>query len=228
MSSDGEPVRISWVSEIEHRHSECEHDVIVRLLIALLLTVSTSPVWARARITAVKVSPEFRPFSERVKAYMELHDGADKAIGPLKSKSDATQLKAHKQALAEAIRAARTEAKQGDIFVPQVQPLFMQVIGSEVRGKSGAPAKQTIMDENPSKSGEAAKLNLAVNAIYPNDVAITTMPPTLLLRLPTLPDALKYLFIGRTLVLRDETAGLIVDYLPNAMPAVVHARKKKK
>jgi hypothetical protein len=53
------------------------------------------------------------------------------------------------------------------------------------------------------------------------------MPPTLLLRLPTLPDALKYLFVGRTLVLRDEEAGLIVDYLPNAMP-VAHAKKKKK
>jgi hypothetical protein len=158
---------------------------------------------------------------------MELHDRAEKAIGPLKDKSDATQLKAHKQALAEAIRAARTEAKQGDVFVPEVQPLFMQVIASEVRGKSGAPAKQTIMEENPSKSGEAAKVKLAVNAIYPEDVAITTMPPTLLLRLPTLPDALKYLFIGRTLVLRDEMAGLIVDYLPNAMP-VVHARKKKR
>jgi hypothetical protein len=158
---------------------------------------------------------------------MDLHDRAEKTIGPLKDKSDATQLKAHKQALAQAIRAARTGAKQGDVFVTEVQPLFKKVIASEVRGKSGAPAKQTIMEENPSKSGEAAKVKLAVNALYPDDVAITTMPPTLLLRLPTLPDALKYLFIGRTLVLRDEMANLILDYLPNAMP-VVHAGKKKK
>ena len=78
-----------WLLEIGQRHFGCRNDIVVRLLIALLLTVSTSPVWARARITAVKVSPEFRPFSERVKAYMELHDRADKAIGPLKDKSDA-------------------------------------------------------------------------------------------------------------------------------------------
>jgi hypothetical protein len=197
----------------------------VRLLI-LLLAVSMSPVWARARITAVKVSREFRPFSDRVKAYMALHDSADKAIGPADHKTDAVELKARKQALAKAIRAARAEAKQGDMFVPEVQALLRQVIASEVRGKSGTPAKQTIREENPSNSGEAAKVKLAVNAIYPDGVAITTMPPTLLLRLPTLPDALKYLFIGRALVLRDETAGLIVDYLPDAMPAVVHARKK--
>lgn len=202
--------------------------MVMRLLIFLLLAASTSPVWGRARITAVKVSPQFRPFSERVKTYMELHDRADKAIGPLKDKSDATQLKAHKQSLAEAIRAARAEAKQGDVFVPEVRPVFMRIIGSEVRGKGGAPAKQTIMEENPSTSGEAAKVKLAVNAIYPDDVAITTMPPTLLLRLPTLPDGLKFLFVGRTLLLRDEMAGLIVDYLPNAMPSVVHASKKKK
>ena len=177
----------------------------MRLLI-LLLALSISPVWARARVTAVKVSPEFRPFSERLKAYMKLHDSAEKALGAVKDKSDAVQLKVRKEALAEAIRAARTEAKQGDMFVPEVQALFRQVIASEVRGKSGAPAKQTIMDENPSKSGEAAKMKLAVNAIYPDGVAITTMPPTLLLRLPTLPDALKYLFVGQTLVLRDATA----------------------
>jgi hypothetical protein len=47
-------------------------DIVVRLLI-LLLAVFISPVWGRARITAVKVSPEFRPFLERVKAYMALH-----------------------------------------------------------------------------------------------------------------------------------------------------------
>jgi hypothetical protein len=213
--------------EIEYGNSGCSNTIVVRLLIALLLVVSTSPVWARARITAVKLSPEFRPFSARVKAYMELQDRAGKAIGTLKDKSDVAEVKAHKQALAGAIRAARPEAKPGNVFVPEVQPLFRRVIRSEVHGKGGAPAKQTIMDENPSKSGEAAKVKLAVNAIYPDDVATTTMPPTLLLRLPTLPDALKYLFVGRTLVLRDETAGLIVDYLPNAMPAVP-ARKKKK
>jgi hypothetical protein len=199
--------------------------IVVRLLI-LLLAVSISPVWARARVTAVKVSPEFRPFSERLKAYMKLHDTADKALGPVKDKSDAAQLKARKQAIAEAIRAVRTDAKQGDLFLPEVQPLFRRVIASEVRGKSGAPAKQTIQDENPTKTGEAARVKLAVNAIYPDGVAITTMPPTLLLRLPTLPDALKYRFVGRTLVLRDETAGLIVDYLPNAMPAARHRRKR--
>jgi hypothetical protein len=172
----------------------------------------------------VKVSPEFRPFSERVKAYMELHDRCDKAIGPVKKKSDATQLKVHKQALAEAIRAARAGAKQGDVFVAEVQPLFIQVIASELRGKSGAAAKQTIMQGNPSKSGEAFSLKLAVNAIYPDDTAITTMPPTLLLRLPTLPDALKYLFVGRTLVLRDDTTGLIIDYLPGVALSKIKLR----
>ena len=108
---------------------------MVRLLIVLLLTLSTSPGWARAKITAVKVSPQFRPFSERVKAYMGLYDHAEKAIGPLKDKSDAVQLNSHKRALAEAIRTARADAKQGDVFVPEVRPLFKQVIGSEASRK---------------------------------------------------------------------------------------------
>ena len=44
------------------------------------------------------------------------------------------------------------------------------------------------------------------------------MPPALLLRLPPLAPELQYRFIGRTLILLDVDANLVVDVLPDALP----------
>jgi hypothetical protein len=43
--------------------------------------------------------------------------------------------------------------------------------------------------------------------------------PSILCALPPLPDELQYRFAGRTLILWDVHADLIVDLLPGALPA---------
>ena len=45
------------------------------------------------------------------------------------------------------------------------------------------------------------------------------MPPSILLNLPALPHELDYRIVGRTLVLRDVGANLMVDYIPGAIPS---------
>jgi hypothetical protein len=57
-----------------------------------------------------------------------------------------------------------------------------------------------------------------VNAAYPDSAPLSTVPPTLLLRLPKLPKEVEFRFVGRDLVLYDAYADLIVDFVPNAMP----------
>ena len=54
--------------------------------------------------------------------------------------------------------------------------------------------------------------------MYPDDQPRTTMPPTLLRRLPVLPKELAYRIIGHALVLQDTKTNLIVDFIPNAIP----------
>lgn len=44
-------------------------------------------------------------------------------------------------------------------------------------------------------------------------------PPTLLMHLPLLPKELQYRIVGSTLVLYDMSSDLIVDFMPNAVPA---------
>jgi hypothetical protein len=60
----------------------------------------------------------------------------------------------------------------------------------------------------------------AVNADYPAGRSIPVMPPCLLAELPPLPEELQYRFVGRDLILWDVHAGLIVDFVPNAIPAM--------
>jgi hypothetical protein len=69
------------------------------------------------------------------------------------------------------------------------------------------------MDDNP---GGAVKL--AVNARYPDDVPLSTMPPEVLKNLPPLPAELEYRFVGETLILLDPDAHLVVDFVPRALP----------
>ena len=44
------------------------------------------------------------------------------------------------------------------------------------------------------------------------------LPASLLLHLPALPEQVKYGFVGRELILRDTEAGVILDYIPDAVP----------
>jgi hypothetical protein len=55
-------------------------------------------------------------------------------------------------------------------------------------------------------------------ADYPVDAPVSTMPAPVLLRMPQLPKELEYRFVGKSLVLRDTEANIIVDVIPGAVP----------
>jgi hypothetical protein len=57
-----------------------------------------------------------------------------------------------------------------------------------------------------------------VNDVLPDNIPLTTTPPTLMLKLPELPPELAYMFVGRDLVLKDNRAELVVDLITNALP----------
>src|SRR5207342_3447357 len=73
--------------------------------------------------------------------------------------------------------------------------------------------QQAILVEVP------VKVPPAINTDYPTILPLATVPPGLLLKLPTLPADLEYRFLGRHLILRDIKANLIVDFIPDAVPA---------
>jgi hypothetical protein len=139
----------------------------------------------------------------------------EKELPPLGVQSTPEQIVSHKQALESAIRKARSGAQQGDILGAPLRERFVKVVRSETQGRSGTAVKKTIREDNPNQA--AKTVPLAVNARYPDAPPLSTVPPTLLLRLPTLPETLEYRFVGKALVLRDVRANMIVDFIPNAL-----------
>ena len=64
------------------------------------------------------------------------------------------------------------------------------------------------------------RIPFQVNAAYPKDVPLSTMPPDVLLSLPDLPKdkEIEYRFAGKHLLLYDAKANLIIDFMLNALP----------
>jgi hypothetical protein len=119
---------------------------------------------------------------------------------------------AHQQALARMIREARPHARSGDIFTPAARGAFRHVI------RGVFPDPQAAAHATSRQRDRAKEVRLRVNGIYPDAVAETTFPPTLLQKLPTLPDELAYRIVGRDLILVDTKANLVVDLVHEALP----------
>ena len=162
--------------------------------------------------------PVPKTFESGIDDYMKLRKRATKGISDLKPTDDPARIEAHEQALARAIRSARVDAKQGDVLGPQAGSYLVEIVRSEMKGAAGKPAKETAKQGNPGVDPEGDNVPVKINAIYPDGAPASTVPASLLLRLPKLPKELDFRFVGRHLVLRDVPAGLIIDFIPNAMP----------
>ena len=160
-----------------------------------------------------------KEFSARVKAYLEIQKQVSSKVPPLTTTEvDPAKIAVRTQALANGIQKSRANAKQGDLFFPQVAQEFRGIIRKELQGKNGAAPRKTVKTGNPAEEGGVAKIVLAVNAPYPDKAPRSSVPATILLSLPELPKGLEYRFLGRHLILLDSMSNLIVDYLPDVVP----------
>lgn len=164
----------------------------------------------------------FPAFTANVKAYTDMVDRLAKDLGALPDKATPEKINEHRRSLAAAIQKARVKARPGDIFAADERPEFTRIVRSETSGKQGAPARKTIAEDNPrgkqDADHQAPPVRLAVNAIYPDGAPRSTVPPTVLLRMPKIPETVEFRFVGKALVLYDARANLIVDFITNALP----------
>ena len=75
---------------------------------------------------------------------------------------------------------------------------------------SAAPTASRLKPGDHGRESRAI-VKLTVNGRYPDTVPLSTMPPQVLRRCRKLPEELEYRFIGRTLILIDVHAHIIVD-----------------
>ncbi len=185
-------------------------------------------------------------FQKRVDAYMAIHRDAAKDSIAIKETKNPADIKRAQDALGVKIRAARATAKPGDILTPEIQNKFRRLMyptvqptaqdksappstvkdipvqGTPVQGTSGRAVKSDVKEtlkENTEERKEEGKQPVVfkVNASYPDDTPLPTTPPQVLKSLPKLPEQLEYRIVGKTLIIRDVDADIIVDFVPNAI-----------
>lgn len=159
---------------------------------------------------------------DRVESYVKkVHKKAAKEVPALPVQATPEQMTAHRRALADGIRALRPQARQGDLFVPECQPIVKRIIAAELAGRAGAPARKEILNGNPPidpDRDDRMRVKLAVNAPYPLAAPLSSVPPSVLLTLPLLRKEVEYRFVNRDLVLLDVEASLILDFITAAAP----------
>ena len=181
-------------------------------LLALVVSLGCGTGEARQE----KVNPDaatLQDFQRRIEAYIKLRNRADNGAPPLKETSDPAKIKAAQMELAKRIRESRATAHHRDIFTPEVEKLFRRLLYPEMKGPDAAETKKAIKDDAPKPGTVPFK----VNATYPENQPLPTVPPDLLARLPKLPEVLEFRVIDKHLILRDVDANLIVDYMPNVI-----------
>lgn len=179
-------------------------------------------IWATA--TALVIGQGERPalspadskvvadFQVRVADYVKLHEKIESSLKPLPKDATPQQVDAVQRQLMAGIVAARAGAKPGDIFTPEAQAYFRKVLTAQFAGKEGAEKRASILDENPIGTP------VRINGPYPDEIPLSTMPPTVIQALPKLPEQLEFRFIGDRLILFDHHAHLMVDYVDRALP----------
>jgi len=152
-------------------------------------------------------------FDERVKEYVKVR-AAVKAKAPKLSKdSTPEQIQAAENGLVVGIRAARANAKPGDLFTPEIAQYIRTTLKTEFKPSDKKEIRKVVLEKETN-----IPVTLKVNYPYPDPKEFVEMPATLLLKLPQLPKELKYRYVNRNLLLVDSDNNLIVDYMVDALP----------
>jgi hypothetical protein len=152
-------------------------------------------------------------FKKRIDAYMKVHNEAEAKVPALKRTDDPKEISDREKALGDMIMTLRANAQPGDIFAPEYQPYFIKIVQDDFKNRSAADRK-ALVSELP------AKMKIDINTVYPTTMPLETFPPALLRKLPDLPPDLEYRIVGRSLLLRDVKANLIVDILRDVVPTI--------
>jgi hypothetical protein len=151
-------------------------------------------------------------FQERVKDYSKLREAIEARLPKLAKGSKPEDIETHKKTFEQSVRAARTDAKPGQLFTRDITTYIRALIRREYKGVALRELRETVME------ADTKGVPLRVNYTYPETKELVEMPPTLLLKLPTLPKQVRYRFVGRNMLLVDRENGLIVDYMRSALP----------
>ena len=156
--------------------------------------------------------PAVDKFRTAVDAYVALHRRLERTLPALSKQGAPADIQSHERALGKLIVAARPKARQGDLLVPEIQPVLRRISRQILAGPDGPAMLNEIRGEEP------VTIAARVNERYPTEVPLSAIPFRFLNSFPTLPEELEYRFLGRDLVLLDVDARIVIDFLRDVLP----------
>jgi hypothetical protein len=180
-----------------------------------LIMAGSGYATTHVQASRVERDPVLQVFHGRVESYAILHRRLAPPPVAAESKDPFSRLLT-REYLASAIRSARRTSDQGEIFTPDVAAYFRSALADSIGEIDGELFLLELNDGVPMPRG----MHPTVNETYTMST-LFRVPPEVRLGLPPLPAELDYRIAGHDLVLWDIYAGIVVDFVPNALTSRV-------
>jgi hypothetical protein len=158
-----------------------------------------------------EADPALLVFHERVQSYADLHRSLAPPFAAEHSRDAMARLLKGRD-LAAAIRSARPDATQGDIFTPAAAAAFRHLLADSIGERDGETFLMELNGGNPVPRG----MHPTVNEPY-TMTTLYRLPGDVQMWMPPIPPELDYRIAAHDLVLWDVSAGIIVDFMPDAL-----------
>ena len=156
-----------------------------------------------------------RVFHERVESYAALHRRLAPPP-PAASSNDPLSRLLTRQYLASAIRSSRRYAEQGEVFSPEVATVFRRLLADSIGERDGETFLAELSGGQPLPRG----MHPIVNEPY-SMTPMYRIPSEVRLGLPAIPPEVDYRIAAHDLLLWDIYAGIVVDFVPDALTSRV-------
>ena len=190
------------------------HRVFLAAAVGVVVSVASGCKTQQDKKAEDPTKAVFEEFGKRVDNYMKLRKTLVDSVGELDPTKNQAEITVRATKLANGILAARAQAKPGDIFTPEFSALVATLIKQEYSRRP-----DSVQETRGDQQDELPDFVPKVNMLYPTTYPLATFPATLLPLLPQLPEQLEYRVVQNYLVLRDIEANVILDIMPNAVPA---------
>jgi hypothetical protein len=184
------------------------------LCIAQLWSIALAMPMAQTPPAPVAAGDQaFAGFRAALDGYVALRTRVRDEVPPLRVTPNAQEIAQRSDALARAVARARRNDRSGQFFDTAAASAIRRSLAAALASTDDVGVLGLLNEDMTSFK------EVRVHARYPVGYVLPTMPAVLLQALPPLPRQLEYRFIGRALILRDIDAAMIVDYMPDALPA---------
>jgi hypothetical protein len=182
------------------------------IIVLSVLTTGASQTASTQAVDMAERAVILRAFESRTAAYVTLRRRLEASLPPLQPTSDPKQIFAARRLLAVAVRSARANAQEGDVFTPDIADVLRSLIAEVLRDRDIESVATDLQEEYPG----ASVLWPEINESYPVGAVSHEVPCAVLQALPPLAGGLEYRIVNRHLLLWDTHANLIVDFVPYA------------